>query len=90
MMKNRNPIYQVEGIRFKFQCFGCPAASSSGSALTRIAIGKTLEAAKEIDEQDILNELGGLPEAKLHCPKLAVTALRKAVARYEKQKRKST
>ncbi|MFB0522481.1 MAG: iron-sulfur cluster assembly scaffold protein, partial [Candidatus Bathyarchaeia archaeon] len=48
----------------KFQYSGCPALASSGSAITRIAKGKTLEEAKNITEQDILHELGGLPEAK--------------------------
>ena len=69
----------------KFQYLGCPGAAASGSAITAIAKGKKLEDAKNITEQDILNELGGLPESKLHCPKLAVTTLRKAIEQYEKQ-----
>jgi len=72
----------------KFQYLGCPAAASSGSALTRIVKGKTLEEAKKIIEQDILHEIGGLPEAKLHCPKLAVTTLQKAITTYENCQRK--
>lgn len=72
----------------KFQYLGCPAAASSGSALTKIAKGKTLEEAKTITEQDILHELRGLPEAKLHCAKLAVTTLQKAITKYENYLRK--
>ena len=68
----------------KFQYLGCPGAASSGSAITAIAKGKRLEEAKKITEQDLLKELRGLPESKLHCPKLAVTTLRKAIAEYEK------
>ena len=67
----------------KFQYLGCPGAASSGSAITTIAKGKTLEEAKGITEQDIIQELDGLPESKLHCPKLAVTTLQKAIAKYE-------
>ena len=67
----------------KFQYLGCPAAAASGSAITRIAKGKTLEEAKRITEHDILQELDGLPESKLHCPKLAITTLQKAIAKYE-------
>ena len=67
----------------KFQYLGCPGAASSGSAITTIAKGKTLEEAKRITEQDIIQELDGLPESKLHCPKLAVTTLQKAIAKYE-------
>jgi len=74
----------------KFQYLGCPGAASSGSAMTRIVKGKTLEEAKRITEQDILHELGGLPESKLHCPKLAVTTLQKAIAKYENRKRKQS
>jgi len=72
----------------KFQYLGCPGAASSGSAITRIVKGKTLEEAKRITEQDILKDLGGLPESKLHCPKLAVTTLEKAITMYEERKRR--
>ena len=70
----------------KFQYLGCPGAASSGSAITRIVKGKTLEETKRITEHDILQELGGLPESKLHCPKLAVTTLQKAITKYEERK----
>ena len=72
----------------RFQYLGCPGAASSGSAMTRIVKGKTLEEAKRITEHDILQELDGLPESKLHCPKLAVTTLQKAIAKYENRKRR--
>ncbi len=70
----------------KFQYLGCPGAASAGSAMTRIVKGKTLEEAKRISEQDILQELGGLPESKLHCPELAITTLQKAIEKYENRK----
>ena len=71
----------------KFQYFGCPGAASSGSAITTIVKGKTLAEAKKITEEDVLQELGGLPETKLHCPKLAVTTLLKTLVGYEEHKR---
>ena len=67
----------------KFQYLGCPGAASSGSALTKLVKGKTLEEAEKITEEDILKELGGLPKLKLHCPKLAITTLRKTIEKYE-------
>ena len=70
----------------KFQYLGCPGAASSGSAITAFAKGKRLEEAKKITEHDLLKELDGLPESKLHCPKLAVTTLQKAIVEYEKKK----
>ena len=71
----------------KFQYLGCPGAASSGSAITRIVKGKTLEETKRITEEDILKDLGGLPESKLHCPKLAVETLQKAITIHEERKR---
>ena len=50
--------------------------------------GKTIEEAKRITEKDVLQELGGLPKTKLHCPKLAVTTLQKTIAKYEEHKRR--
>lgn len=73
----------------KFQYLGCPGAASSGSAATRIVKEKTLEEAKRITEHDILEELEGLPKTKIHCPKLAVTTLQKAIAKYENHKRRA-
>lgn len=70
----------------RFQYLGCPGAASSGSAVTEIVKGKTIEEAKKITDYDILNELGGLPESKLHCPKLAVTTLHKAIAEYKERR----
>jgi nitrogen fixation NifU-like protein len=74
----------------KFQYLGCRAVASSGSALTRIATGKTLEKAKKNIDQDVLHELKGLREVKFHCSKLAVTALKKAATKYENGHRKSS
>ena len=69
----------------KFLCLGCPGCASSGSAITEIVKGKTLEEAKKITETDLLKELEGLPKLKLDCPKLAVTTLRKAIEKYERK-----
>jgi nitrogen fixation NifU-like protein len=71
----------------KFQYLGCPGSASSASAITKIVKGKILEEARKITEDDVLKELGGLPEPKLDCPKLVVTTLRKAIANYEENKR---
>lgn len=69
----------------KFQAIGCAGAFASGSALTEMVKGKTLKQAKLITEQDVSNDLGGLPGAKIHCAGLAVDALRKTIESYEKK-----
>ena len=70
----------------KFYYLGCPGSASSASAMTKLIKGKTVDQAKKITEEDVLNALGGLPKTKLDCPKLAIKALRKAIAEYEKQR----
>jgi len=71
----------------KFQYLGCPASAVCGSILTQVAKGKTLQAAKEITEEEILKELGGLPDDECHCAELVVTALRKTIKKYESNKK---
>jgi nitrogen fixation NifU-like protein len=69
-----------------FQYLGCPASAACGSILTQILKGISLEKAKEITENEILKELGGIPSDECHCAKLAVTTLHKTIARYERHK----
>ena len=69
----------------KFQAIGCAGAFASGSALTEMVRGKTLEEAEKLTEQDVIRDLGDLPGPKIHCARLAVDALRKAIESYAKQ-----
>ena len=59
-----------------------------GSAVSASAIttseGITIDQAKSITEEDIIRELGGLPESKLDCAKLSIRTLQKAIEEYEK------
>jgi len=70
----------------KFKTFGCAAAIASSSILTEIAKGMTLEEAKRITDDQIIEALGGLPDEKIHCSVLAAEALKKAIENYENQK----
>jgi len=70
----------------KFQAIGCAGAFSSGSALTEMIIGKTLEAAGEIDEEEIINYLGGIPMQKVHCTCLSKRTLQKAIKDYKNKR----
>jgi nitrogen fixation NifU-like protein len=70
----------------KFETFGCVAAIATSSMLTQLAKGKTLEDALKIDNQKIVESLGGLPPIKVHCSVLAAGALKKAIEDYRSHK----
>jgi nitrogen fixation NifU-like protein len=73
----------------KFKCFGCPGAIATSSMMTVLARGKTIEEAKRLTDDDVVEALGGLPEQKKHCSLLGVGALHEAVNDYEKRQMKN-
>lgn len=69
----------------KFESYGCASNIATGSIITDLAKGKTLEEAREISWQQASDALGGLPAIKVHCSVLAVDALRAAIQNYEER-----
>lgn len=70
----------------KFQSFGCASNIATGSILTDIVKGKTIEEAAKITWKDAVEALGGLPSVKVHCSVLAADALHSAVEIYMEKK----
>lgn len=66
----------------KFRTFGCGAAIAASSMVTVLAIGKTLEDALNIQNEDVSEALGGLPKEKLLCSNIAADALHIAIKNY--------
>jgi len=66
----------------KFKTYGCGSAIASSSELVDMLKGKTLEEAKEIKNQDIVDALE-LPAIKIHCSVLAEDSIHQAIKDYE-------
>ena len=74
---------EIEDI--KFESYGCASNIATGSIITDLALGKSLDDAKKLDWKQAAEALGGLPDVKVHCAVLAVDALRTAIDNYEHQ-----
>jgi nitrogen fixation NifU-like protein len=63
-------------------CFlakGCVPAMACGSALTELVKGRNAEAASKLRREELVQFVGGLPEASTHASHLAIDALRAAL-----------
>lgn len=67
---------------FKFLTMGCPGAISTSSLATELAIGKTLEEALQLTDNDVIQAAGGIPARKAHCSLLAIRGLHQAIQEY--------
>jgi nitrogen fixation NifU-like protein len=62
-----------------FTTDGCGPTVACGSMLTAMVQGTSLDEAKRIRPQRLIDALDGLPEESVHCAELAVTTLKKAI-----------
>ncbi|MBS3918316.1 MAG: iron-sulfur cluster assembly scaffold protein [Deltaproteobacteria bacterium] len=67
---------------FKFLTQGCPGAISTSSIATEMAIGKTLDEALKLTDNDVIEAAGGIPSRKAHCSLLAIRGLHQAILNY--------
>ena len=79
-MKINPETERIEDIRFK--TFGCGAAIAVSSMLTELVKGKTLKEALAMNNQTVVDELGGLPAVKLHCSVLGEQGIVAALQDY--------
>jgi len=65
-----------------FKTYGCGSAIASSSLVTEWIKGMSLDAAAEIKNTDLANELA-LPPVKIHCSVLAEDAIKAAIQDYK-------
>jgi len=69
----------------KFESYGCASNIATGSIITELAKGKTIDEARKITWKEAADALGGLPKIKVHCSVLAIEGLRSAIENYEER-----
>jgi nitrogen fixation NifU-like protein len=70
----------------KYQTYGCGPTIASGSMLTEMIAGRTIAECRELTVEDLIQALDGVPPDKLHCPALAIGALKDALSKWEGEK----
>lgn len=65
---------------------GCSASIATGSQVTIILQGKTLNFAEKLTPIDIDSALHGLPDDHKHCAELAVRTIKQAIDKYKANK----
>ena len=62
-------------VEIRFRAKGCVPAMACGSAITELIKGKTVDEARQIEREDLLQKVGGLPQASGHASQLAIDTL---------------
>ncbi len=69
----------------KFQTLGCGHAIAISDMICELIKGKTFEEALKIGYEDIAEEIGEVPPAKIHCAHLAQAGVKAAIEDYKKK-----
>lgn len=64
---------RIDQVRYRTR--GCVASIAAGSCLTEMLEGKSLAEAAALRREQLLDALGGLPNASVHATHLAIDAL---------------
>ncbi|MCI0603751.1 iron-sulfur cluster assembly scaffold protein [bacterium] len=68
----------------RFKVYGCGAAIATGSMLTELVLGKTVEELRKISNEQMSELMGELPPEKIHCSVLAEQAVVAALEDWRK------
>jgi nitrogen fixation NifU-like protein len=64
---------RIADIRFRAK--GCVPAMACGSAITELVKGKSVEEARQLSREELVQKVGGLPQASAHASHLAMDTL---------------
>lgn len=64
---------RIADIRFRAK--GCVPTMGCASAITELIKGKTVDEARQVSREELLREVGGLPQASEHASHLAMDTL---------------
>jgi nitrogen fixation NifU-like protein len=64
---------RIADIRFRAK--GCVPAMACGSAITELVKGKKVDEARKISREELVEKVGGLPQASAHASHLAMDTL---------------
>lgn len=59
----------------RFRAKGCVPTLACGSAITELAKGKSVEDARKLSREELIQKIGGLPQASAHASHLAMDTL---------------
>ena len=66
-------------IESRFQTHGCGVSIACGSMLTELITQRTISECLQLTPEQLSEALDGIPATKLHCPALAIAALKDAL-----------
>jgi nitrogen fixation NifU-like protein len=69
---------KLEGKRIadiRFRAKGCVPAMACGSAITELIKGKDVDEARQVSREELVQKVGGLPQASAHASHLAMDTL---------------
>lgn len=72
-------------VKANFITNGCGVMLASGSQLTILIEGKSIEFAENLKSEDIDNALNGLPEDEIHCADFVIETLKNIIRKYKQK-----
>jgi nitrogen fixation NifU-like protein len=78
-------VDRAEITRATFRALACSACFAASSVLTEVLTGLRIARALRIGEIDVLAAMGGLPESKHHCARLAAQAAHLALVQAQER-----